>query len=274
MVGKKAQTSDMENTIKLPAEDGGTQQADAAHMGMTAFGDMMSEFWSKEELETFQVQIGQIDSLIRQVKEGLMAWDQEEEIIATETMILKKQKPGSQLQTDATKEAKESHVSGAQEEEIKETETVTMEKQNPSPENEFEEKANGAMQGNDSLQRDTLELQTLTQEEEQQSDINETRAGLEKRPTAEAPHERLRVLEEMMQSLDDSASKKHSSSSETDTHTLRHRFMRLFIPGWRRRYSSVETMKYSEARRQTSEESHEGRHCCGCLASCRRRGRL
>lgn len=248
------------------------------------------------------------NKLLLQEKE---AWETEKKKLQQETAILTKQKcdieekqgqaqrqkEDLQKELDAiTKEAKMNLKAWEEEKETLRQEMAMLTKQKC----EAEDKEKEAMQVNEALQREVQELQTLLQEEKQRSDINEARVRAHTREDelrealeeAEIVHsfdellveelreevnvlgERVRVLEERQQSMEGSSFSSEHLGSEPDRLSLRRRFVRLFIPGWRRRYSSRETLDAVEPGEQAGEET-ERRLTLGqrIINSCNRRFR-
>ncbi|XP_071343118.1 golgin subfamily A member 6-like protein 7 [Trachinotus anak] len=195
---------------------------------------------------------------------------QRSEIKAKEQQAVKDKEALQEQMEAIIKEAKMNQVAWEEEKENLQKEIVTLKEQKC----DSETKANEAMQVNETLQREVLELQTLLQKEKQQSDIDEIRVRAhtwEKRlrtelEVAEAVHsfdellqeqlqEKVRVLEEKPASLETISLGEPSLPSEPDTLPLWHRFVRFFFPGWRRQYSSEETFEYVDPWEQAREET-------------------
>ncbi|GLD69977.1 uncharacterized protein AKAME5_002129400 [Lates japonicus] len=222
---------DMKNAHKLSLQEREPREAEKKKSEVDE-----KEQHSPQDMEYPQEQL---NTITKEAKMNLMAWDQEREILHRDMAILTKQKC------------------------------------------EVEETAKEAKQTNKALQKEVLELQMLLQKEKQQNDMNEARFRahtMESRLRAEleegeavhsfdellqaelleevnALREKVKTPEEKLQSQGSSSSEgKQSSSSEHEWLSLRRRFVRLFVPGWRRCYSSQETVEYAEPREQDTEE--------------------
>ncbi|XP_045929403.1 uncharacterized protein LOC123985681 isoform X1 [Micropterus dolomieu] len=144
---------------------------------------------------------------------------------------------------------------------------------------QVEDKEKEAIKINKALQREVQEYQTLLQKEKQFSEArvrahtreDALRAALEE---AEEVHsfdellieklqeevnvlrERIRVFGKWQQSEDGLSFREvQDMGSEPDRLSLRRKFVRLFIPGWRRRYRSSDTVEYVEPGEQPREET-------------------
>eukprot|EP00064_Thunnus_orientalis_P007182 superscaffoldBa00000782_g7201 len=234
----------------------------------------------KHEKETQTLDVWQeMEDANKILQQEKKAWEAEKKALYQEFITLTRDKEALQEEMDRTiKVVKMQFKALDEEREILYKENVILKKQRHAEEDEKE-----AMQVNEALQGEIQEVQVLFQNEKQQSDINEARARVhtmedtlrdqleemeaihgfdevileQQKQELEALYEKVRELEELLQWERDLTMEQEEQDlrSGPDRLSLWRRILRIFIPGWRRRYESAETVRIDDLEEQARLES-------------------